>query len=282
MGDWLLSILWYASFLIAMVALLALVRPIRWLRLPTRRRSLITLGIAVALIGMNATVLPSATRVVAPRSALDGLAPAYHFREYHERTVDAPPARVIAAARAVTASEIRLFQAFTTIRRFGRAAPESILNAPETLPLLDVATRSGFVSLADAPDELVVGAIVAAPRHVRPRLRSMDAAWFLAVQEAGVVKAMMNFRVEAIDGARSRLTTETRVTGTDASGVRRFTPYWRTIFPGSWILRVTWLNAIAERAEAQPLPVAFGTSVRLSHRRVCDPIPDSVLSRRPD
>jgi hypothetical protein len=58
----------------------------------------------------------------------------------------------------------------------------------------------------------------------------------------------MNFRVQP-EGAGSRLTTETRVIGTDAAAIRPFTPYWRTILPGSWILRVTWLKAIADRAE---------------------------------
>jgi hypothetical protein len=43
--------------------------------------------------------------------------------------------------------------------------------------------------------------------------------------------------------------TETRVFATDAVALRRFTPYWRIIFPGSAILRVTWLRAVKHRAE---------------------------------
>jgi hypothetical protein len=42
---------------------------------------------------------------------------------------------------------------------------------------------------------------------------------------------------------------------------RRFAPYWRTILPGSSILRVTWLRAIARRAESESgdRPPASGT-----------------------
>jgi hypothetical protein len=43
--------------------------------------------------------------------------------------------------------------------------------------------------------------------------------------------------------------TETRVLATDEQTLKMFTAYWRTIFPGSAILRVTWLRAIKARAE---------------------------------
>ena len=62
----------------------------------------------------------------------------------------------------------------------------------------------------------------------------------------------MNFVIEPDGPARTTLTTETRVFATDRRTLHAFTAYWRTIFPGSWILRVTWLNAIARRAEATP------------------------------
>ena len=93
-----------------------------------------------------------------------------------------------------------------------------------------MATRSGSTLRADEPPrELVVSATVA---------RNVTAA--------------MNFRVEP-EGTGSRLTTETRVSGADSAAIRPFTPYWRTILPGSWILRVTWLQAIARRAELNEL-----------------------------
>jgi hypothetical protein len=208
------------------VSVVAMLRPLRRLRLPTRRRAAIVFAVALSTIVILALIPPPLTTVSPKMSRLDEIAPAFHYTEVHERQVNAPPDRVYAAMKATTASEIKLFQTFTWLRRFGRAGPESILNAPERMPILEVATRGGFTLRADEPPrELVVSAIVA------PR-----------------VTAVMNFHIQP-EGTGSRLTTETRVTGADSAAIRPFTPYWRTILPGSWILRVTWLDAIAERAE---------------------------------
>jgi hypothetical protein len=249
MIDWLLSIAWYSSALAAMVGLVAAIRPFRRLALTTRRRGLITLAGAVLVLLGLARLLPSSTRIDTAETRLDEIAPVYQFRERHETLVEASPARVLAAVKAVTADEIALFQAFTAIRRLGARGPESILNPPGQLPILDVATRAGFVLLADTDREVVVGAIVSAPRGYRAAVGRPDADWFRGVADSGVVIAVMSFHVVPHGPASTSLATETRVFATDRVGLGRFTWYWRTIFPGSWILRVTWLRAIAHRAE---------------------------------
>jgi len=250
MTDWLLSTLWYGSFVTALVAFVAIVKPMRKLGLGTRMRSGAVVAVAAALILVQANCAPSEESVTTPITALDAVMPAYQFREVHTRTVNASPAHTLAAIKAVTVSEIALFKAFTTIRRFGRPGPESILYAPEHQPILTVATRSGFLLLADSEREIVVGSIVAAPPTFRPSTISAPVAqWFRNIEHAEVVKATMNFRLEPVGAQRTRVTTETRVFAVDSTGLRQFTPYWRTIFPGSWILRVTWLTAIAQRAE---------------------------------
>jgi hypothetical protein len=249
MTDWVLSTLWYGSALVGLVGLLATIKPVRWLRVRSRRHALMVVAVSVAAMFVNALIAPSPQRpsTAAPALALDRIAPTYDFSEFHQRTVDAPLAHVLVATKQVTASEIPLFQAFTAIRRFGRKGPESILNAPEHLPILEVATRTTFWLLADTDREIVFASIVVAPRGFRVPSQP-DAEWFTRLADPGVVKAVMNFAFYE-DGLGTRVTTETRVMGTDAASVRRFTPYWRTIFPGSWILRVTWLRAIAARAE---------------------------------
>jgi hypothetical protein len=221
-----LSVAWYTAALLLIVGAIGIVRPIPRLALPSRQRAAITLAAALVVMVILAVWPPPLTQVASPTSRLDEIAPAYHYTEVHERHVNAPPDRVYAAMKQTTASEIALFETFTWIRRFGQPLPDTILNAPANTPILDVATRGGFaLCVDDRPRELVVTARVA------PR-----------------VTAAMNFRIEA-DGGGSRLRTETRVVGEDAAAIRPFTPYWRTILPGSWILRVTWLNAIARRAE---------------------------------
>ena len=82
-------------------------------------------------------------------SELDRVAPSYQFHEVHRTTVHASPDRAYRAIKEVTASEILFFRELTWLRRVGRRGPESVLNAPERRPLLDVATRTSFITLAD-------------------------------------------------------------------------------------------------------------------------------------
>src|SRR5687767_6575766 len=183
------------------------------------------------------------------RHAIDEFAPQFHFREQHETTIAATPDRIYQAIRAVSADEIALFQTFTWIRRFGQSGPESIMNAPEQQPILDVATKTGFLLLQDQPSrEVVIGAVVVAPPGT-PRRHGFTPNDYKQLVLPGFAKATMNFRIEPAAPGTARLVTETRVFATDAAALRRFTPYWRIIFPGSAILRTTWLRAIKSRAE---------------------------------
>jgi hypothetical protein len=246
----LLSVVWYGAAAAFVLSLIGLVRPARRLGMSTRRRATVNMAIALAVFVLLAIVPPPVTRVAARMSELDEVAPTYHYAERHSQYINASPAQVYSATKTVTAEEIWLFRTFTSLRRFGQPGPESILNAPEHLPLLDVALRSGFVLLSDRPPrEVVFGAIVAAPPRSR-RKGPVTPDFYRTISAPGFVKATMNFRIEP-DGTGSRITTETRVHGTDTAAILRFTPYWRTILPGSWILRMTWLDAIRRRAEGQ-------------------------------
>jgi len=251
MTDWLWSTAVYSAALIALAGVVGLIWPFRRLYRQSRLRALMMLvaGIAIA-IGLT-TVTPSATSS-GERNGIDDFAPVFHFREHHSTIVAAPPERVFAAIRAVTADEIALFNLFTRIRRFGRPGPESILNAPRQQPILDVATRTGFHLLVERPPHvIVIGAVVVAPPRTGPR-RAFSADDFRALALPGFAKATMNFRVTELGNGSSQVDTETRVFATDGAALGRFTPYWRIIFPGSSILRATWLSAIKSRAERPP------------------------------
>ena len=86
----------------------------------------------------------------------------------------APPERVFASIRSVTASEIAFFRLLTWLRRPRLGATrESILAPPADRPILDVALRSGFVRLAEEPDrEIVVGTILGG--HMEKALSPAD------------------------------------------------------------------------------------------------------------
>jgi hypothetical protein len=211
-----------------------------------RRQAAKLLGLG-GLLGLAGAALPAPTRrAIGAPVLLDIFAPDYEFREFHETRVHASEDRVYEAVLKVTAGEIRLFRTLTWLRS-PAAHGESILNAPAGKPILEVATSSGFLNLVEAPGrEIVVGMAVIRPRGTPPISNPAE----FAVETPGFAKAAMNFRVEDEGNGWCRLTTETRIHATDASSRRRFAAYWRLIYPGSAFIRVQWLRAIRERAEA--------------------------------
>lgn len=239
----------YLGALTALLGLAALLHPLPSIGLTSRMRGLAVV-LAGLLLGGVAAALPALeARVAATRTRLDEFVPRYQFSERHATRVPVPPDVAYQAILAVTADEIRFFHALTWIRRFGRRGPESTLNAPGRRPLLEVATRTTFVPLAEEPGrELVVGTVVVAPRAARrSRPRTPDA--FRVLAEPGFAKAAMNFRVEPDGRGGSVVSTETRVFATDAPTRCRFATYWRVIYPGSALIRRSWLEAIRRRAE---------------------------------
>jgi hypothetical protein len=240
----------YAGFLLAFLGFASLLIPLRFLRIRSRARGALVLlaGLFLTVIGM---ALPAReTRIAEPRTRLDELVPVYQFSEFHSIRVAAPREEAYRAIREVTAREIFLFQTLTAIRRFGRPGPESILNAPERQPLIDIALRGGFLLLAEDPGrEIVLGTAVVAPRGWRPRHRPTPEG-FKRLHDPGFALAAMNFRLEDAGPASTRITTETRVYATDAGARRRFASYWRVIYPGSALIRRMWLRAVRLRAEA--------------------------------
>jgi hypothetical protein len=217
----LLSVLLYGGLFAAIVGAVAML----WRRTRRRAAAIVAPGVSLVVIAL---VWPAAEqRATMNSSKLDEIMPRWQFVERHEIRIAAPPARIYAAIRNVTASEIRFFQVLTAIRCMGRCREkESILHAPPAKPILDVAVGSGFRMLADdAPRELVIGSRVAPGAF-----------------------AVMNFHVDG-DGL---VTTETRVFARTDAARRKFAIYWRFIRPGSGIIRRSWLEAIKRRAEAKP------------------------------
>jgi hypothetical protein len=228
----------------------AVIRRIRWLRLTTRRRGAVVIAIGVILVFI-AWSLPIREWRATGGSRLAEILPRFQFFEHHERYIEATPAQVWRALHEVTASDIRFFRTLTTIRRLGRRGPEDILNAPEHLPILDVALGTSFVRLAnDLQRELVIGTTVVAPPD-RAVPRTPDE--FRTLTALGFAVAAMNFRIDADASGGSLLTTDTRVFATDPSTRRRFARYWSLIYPGSALIRREWLAAVEKRARANPV-----------------------------
>ena len=247
------SYLVYLGFALFFAGLISLIRPLRFVYIRTRRWALMVSGVGL-LLAVGILLLPYRDQEAANHvTKLDDWMPRWQVGERHVLKVAAPPAKVFAAIHEVRGDEILLFRTLTAIRRCGGTGPESILNAPEQKPLLDVATQTTFVLLEDeAPRELVIGTVIAAPRAARGSGR-LEPDLFRKTLRPGVVLATMNFIVTPAEDGGSTIATETRICANSPAALRQFGIYWRLIHPGSDIIRRMWLRAIARRAEESRL-----------------------------
>jgi len=172
---------------------------------------------------------------------LDEVMPDYDVHEVHSLWVAAAPDTAFAAVKAVSAREVRLFGPLMGLRTFGRSGRAFDPQAPLLAEMLKI----GFVELGERPgEEVAVGAIGRFWSPFGNKPRAVED--FAAFAEPGYAKAALNFVVRP-DGAGSRITTETRIAGTDAEASRRFRRYWLLIRLGSGAIRRSWLKAIRRR-----------------------------------
>jgi len=242
----------YLGLISAFLGAVSVIKPLSFLGIHSRQRALlvVAIGLTASIIGC---LLPAKEIRVAPRrTRLDEFVPAYQFHEYHSTRIAAGKAQVYHAIKSVTPDEIFLFRTLIWIRRFGRPGPESILNPTKDRPLLDIATKTTFLLLAEEPEkEIVVGTLVGAPRGWRPQTGKRPTPEdFKALHDPGFALAAMNFRIEETGPNECMVTTETRVYATDDAARRRFAAYWRVIYPGSALIRRMWLRAIKKRASS--------------------------------
>ncbi|MEI6668329.1 MAG: hypothetical protein WCP29_09255 [Acidobacteriota bacterium] len=248
----LLSFVVYAGFALCLAGALSAIVPLRLIGIRSRGMAWLVL-LAGAAVTAVALTRPAAEEAVAsPRTRLDEFAPVWQFNQVDQIPVNASPGRVFKAMMEVTAAEIPLYRTLVWIRRGATTGPESILNPPDSVPILTVATRTTFVKLAEDPDkEFVMGTVVISPPGVRLPLDN-DPLSFKALTPPGYAKATIGFRIEPGSGNTCLLQTETRVFANDPASRRTFASYWRVIRPGSALIRKMWLRAIKVRAEARP------------------------------
>lgn len=242
----------YTGFAIAAAGLILVIKPIERLYVTSRSQGLAIIGIGVLVTAIGMSVPAPESRADKAETRLDEFMPVWQFHERHTIRVAASPERTFDAIRRVRANEISLFKTLTWIRRGGRKLPEGILNAGDTAALLDVATRNGFIYLADeAPREIVIGTVVVAPPGGRGTLTPQT---FKTPLPPGFALAAMNFVVTPDGQNASIVSTETRVFANSPASRRRFARYWRVIYPGSAIIRRMWLRAVRRRATTSPAP----------------------------
>ena len=183
------------------------------------------------------------------RLLIDDWLPRYDEREFHSKEIAATPVAVERAVRALKPSDLPLTRILMGIRTLpalltGRARPRSL-----SRPLFEGVQSLGFVILEERPGEQIV--LGAAGRFWRPRGDGVDPLdgpeAFRDYDRPGSVRAAWDFVLEPTERG-TRLSTETRIAGTDADGTRTFRRYWRLVHPGSALIRLDMLRAIARAA----------------------------------
>jgi hypothetical protein len=190
---------------------------------------------------------------------LDYVLPVYRHRERHGSQIAAAPEAVWSALCGLSAGELRLTRALTTIRALPARLPGG------RMPGGGIAADRGFIEaflargyrelLSDPPSTLVAGA-AAQPWRLRGGETAdvVDLAGFRAFARPGFVLIATSFEVEPL-GDGTRLSTETRVQPTDAAAARAFRPYWWAIRAGSGLIRRDVLRAVRRDAESDATAV---------------------------
>jgi hypothetical protein len=180
---------------------------------------------------------------------LDDLLPAPHFRERHERRIAAPPPAVWRAAHELRLGDLALTRALMGIRLL----PARLAGRKRASRMVDSRLLDGgpVTLLASDPDHAVLGGGVMQPWKLigGKEPPQLDVPALQAFAEPGWVKVGFDLVLEPA-GAGTRLTTETRITATDAGTRARFGLYWLVIRAGSGLIRRDMLRAVARRAEA--------------------------------
>ena len=241
------AVIWYLAGTFALLSAFWLLRPARRFGIRSRRRAATALAVCLAVLAASVLLGSSERHAIPPVTLLDRFVTTYQFSEMHDVDIAAPPAQTYRALQDVTPREIRFYQVLTWIRRGGQTGPPSILNPPLDVPILKTALETSFRKLGEQPNvEIVFGGFTAAPREALTRHWTPEA--FAALDDPGYAKIAMNFRLSP-SRKGTHLQTETRVYATDAATRRMFTVYWRMIYPGSALIRLSWLRAIKARAE---------------------------------
>jgi hypothetical protein len=177
---------------------------------------------------------------------IDAFLPTYDFNEVHSLEVDAPAARlydILTTADLRRPFIIRLLMGIRSLPSRLAGAPAD----PRAISLRHV-EEIGFTLLGENPPHEIVVGVEGKFWKLDPEMCSPSEVNLGAPVPAGRARAIWNFTVAPITGARSRLTTETRIQCGDEDSRRRFGRYWRFVQPGSGLIRMAILRHVASEA----------------------------------
>jgi hypothetical protein len=186
---------------------------------------------------------------------LDEFLSHYDHSEIHAIRIHAQPDRIFRAIKEVTIRDLGPANMLTWLRTLPHHVSEDHLGVrypprPDR-PLLDLDSSEGFTLLTEEPGrEMVLGFVGRFWQLSGGKTVHMTGPEdFVEFNRPGFAKAAWNLHVENEGRGWYRLTTETRILGTDAEARRKFTRYWTVIYPGSAFIRRVFLKAVKRKAE---------------------------------
>jgi hypothetical protein len=175
---------------------------------------------------------------------LDDVLPAPHFRERHACHIAAAPQAVWNALQ-----EVRLGDALSRALMGVRPLPMKLAGKPVPRVMSGRFLDEGRCRCSrTAPRGRCSQARRSSRGDERLRAPAPRRGGPARVRRAGWAKTGADFILEAQDGG-TRLTTETRITATDARSRALFGLYWGAIRVDSGLIRRDMLHALARRAE---------------------------------
>ena len=183
---------------------------------------------------------------------LDSFMPRFDVRERHAIDLSAPPEITLAAAKDLDLDASLFVRATFKSRELLLGSQPDARSRPRGL--VEMTRAIGWGVLADAPGEIVMGAVTR-PWEPNPVFRAISAEEFAAFSEPGQVKIVWTLRVDSAGDGSSRFSTETRAVATDEESRRRFRSYWAFLSPGIILIRLaltSTLRVAADRAWRLP------------------------------
>ena len=183
---------------------------------------------------------------------LDEFLPAFQFNEVHKVQVCASSEKTFAAIKELSWGELSpIVNLLLGIRSLpSRLASHGEPRIDSRQPMLTGMYQSGFIPLAESPNEIVFGLIGQFWKlkdDAPPPIHSPQE--FLAFADPAFAKVAANLQVCPSASGQVECKTETRIHVPDPNTRKKFALYWWIISMGSALIRILWLNAIKHRAE---------------------------------
>ncbi len=168
---------------------------------------------------------------------IDDFLPEHDFVEKHDISIRADAADIFRVANEIDFSESLIIRWLFRLR--GMSAKNLTLRALK---------KSRFELLGETLNKELVLGIVGRFWTIGGSLQKIDPESFKKFDTSGYAKAVWNFSLDA-DGAKTRMTTETRIKCLDIESRRSFGRYWMFIQPFSGLIRMEMLKTIKRKAE---------------------------------